>query len=694
MIGRSLIRSHRILVCCLVVVLACLLVAPLAEAGKLTKKQIRKGRKKIDTTVTVSSVPVPASPLTAYLNVAVDDQTVDAASRMAHVTIVLSNEGAEAKVALCPTLNFSGSDQTAQGYGYLAGDGTPDCTVPLTRLPSVSTSLDPMQASLACPAATPAAGDIVTVPGGAPGAPGTLVLQHEVLLSSVGAGLELMPAADVRAALLAGDGTRLEILSNFDASVATLACPSGVGAWLAAAPAPEVATTASVWSRSPVPVAATVTVPTTLSSATTLGLTADAAATLEILWQDNLVVPLSGHLTHTPAPGAITLTHGTFFEGSLTATFPDTLPEGFLGQATVRVTDTATGAELARSVHFFAKDTTAPAITAASTVRDDDGVDVSVTVADAGAGLNAVRLTPSVDGTAGPAALMNLTSGNFSGPTSFAGSVEPVTSSQSVGASVGTSDEMENAATAVLPVAGAGPDQVIECDATGGANVTLDGSLSTTPPESTTTFTWSDSFGTATGTTADVFVGLGSHDVTLSLLDERGFTGTDQANITVVDTTPPVIDGVSANPACLWPPNHRMVRFTLGDNFKVEATDVCDAAPVIQIVSVTSDQDDHAHGSGNSAPDVVYGTGAFCVRSERAGNDKDGRVYTVTYSVTDASGNATQGTAEIRVAHDQRGHDCRPANDGYVVADGDPSCTASATVEGSATSAKNARKRR
>ncbi|MGH2689371.1 MAG: hypothetical protein ACRDKW_11265, partial [Actinomycetota bacterium] len=390
-----------------------------------------------------------------------DDETVPAADRTARLTLVLSNEGPEAQVAICPTLNFTGTDQSTQGYGYLT-DGTPDCTTTFTRPPVVSTSLDPLQASPACPAAAPVGGDIVIVPAGAPGTPGQLVVEHEVLLASLGAGLEVLPAADVRAALLAGDGTRLEILSGI--AVASLVCPNGVGALLAAAPAPEVALTSSVWLQSPVPVAATVMVPTSLSSATTLGMAADANATLELLWQDNLVTSLTGHLTHTPPAGAVTALTGVFSEGALTAVFPDTtLPEGFLGQATVRVVDSVSGAELARSLHLFAKDSTAPAITAASTVRDADGVDLSVTASDA-TSLNAVLLTPSVDGVAGPASLMDLASGNFVGPTSFSGAIAPVTSSQRVGASVAVNDELENTASAVLPVAGAGPDQVLECN--------------------------------------------------------------------------------------------------------------------------------------------------------------------------------------------------------------------------------------
>jgi hypothetical protein len=53
--------------------------------------------------------------------------------------------------------------------------------------------------------------------------------------------------------------------------------------------------------------------------------------------------------------------------------------------------------------------------------------------------------------------------------------------------------------------------------------------------------------------------------------------------------------------------------------------------------------------SGNSA---VW-TDSLAVEARRNGNDRDGRLYRVTATVTDAAGNTTTATADIIVLHDR-----------------------------------------
>src|SRR5206468_9865449 len=55
-------------------------------------------------------------------------------------------------------------------------------------------------------------------------------------------------------------------------------------------------------------------------------------------------------------------------------------------------------------------------------------------------------------------------------------------------------------------------------------------------------------------------------------------------NVTVVDTTPPEILRLTADPSTLWPPDHKMVAV------KVSAVvfDAGDAHPLVHIVKVTS----------------------------------------------------------------------------------------------------------
>lgn len=115
----------------------------------------------------------------------------------------------------------------------------------------------------------------------------------------------------------------------------------------------------------------------------------------------------------------------------------------------------------------------------------------------------------------------------------------------------------------------------------------------------------------------------------------------------------PVEIDCSVSPDTLWPPNHQLV----------EVTTTVTATPVgvsVTLVSVTSNEPDNAEGDGDTVDDIVIGTldtatgGTGSLRAERAA-EGPGRVYTVTYSATDASGNQADCSLEVGVPHDQRG---------------------------------------
>jgi N-acetylneuraminic acid mutarotase len=111
------------------------------------------------------------------------------------------------------------------------------------------------------------------------------------------------------------------------------------------------------------------------------------------------------------------------------------------------------------------------------------------------------------------------------------------------------------------PVANAGPDQALECAADSAATATLDGSASididsTQGTNDDITITeWSEAGSPiATGLFASVLLQLGAHDVTLTVTDEAGATGTDDAVITIRDTQPPTGSIVSpVDGECLGP---------------------------------------------------------------------------------------------------------------------------------------------
>ena len=124
----------------------------------------------------------------------------------------------------------------------------------------------------------------------------------------------------------------------------------------------------------------------------------------------------------------------------------------------------------------------------------------------------------------------------------------------------------------------------------------------------------------------------------------------DTVTITVVDTTPPTINSVSASPDVLWPPNHIMVEVIV----TVECEDICDKAPFFYILGVSSNEPINGPGDGNTEPDWDYTDDPLVVllRAERAGGGT-GRVYTIHIECMDASKNIASQIVEVIVPHDQ-----------------------------------------
>jgi hypothetical protein len=118
--------------------------------------------------------------------------------------------------------------------------------------------------------------------------------------------------------------------------------------------------------------------------------------------------------------------------------------------------------------------------------------------------------------------------------------------------------------------------------------------------------------------------------------------------LNVQDTTPPVISGVSVTPTSIWPPNHEMVDVTVS----YTATDTC-GGNVTTALSVTSNEAVNGPGDGSTSPDwEIVGANAVRVRAERSGTGT-GRIYSITITATDASGNVTTQTVPVYVPHSQ-----------------------------------------
>jgi hypothetical protein len=119
--------------------------------------------------------------------------------------------------------------------------------------------------------------------------------------------------------------------------------------------------------------------------------------------------------------------------------------------------------------------------------------------------------------------------------------------------------------------------------------------------------------------------------------------------VTVTDTEGPTIANLSASPASLWPPNHKMNDVAV----IYDASDNCGGNVNCVITSVTSNEPVNGLGDGDTAPDwVIVDSHSVQLRAERAGNGT-GRVYTITVSCTDSSGNTTTKTVTVSVPKSQ-----------------------------------------
>ena len=220
-------------------------------------------------------------------------------------------------------------------------------------------------------------------------------------------------------------------------------------------------------------------------------------------------------------------------------------------------------------------------------------------------------------------------------------------------------------------VADAGEVPPLECSATDGSPVTLDGTASTVDGgmasiDPDTALLWEAAgidFDDETGATPNADFPLGTTVVTLTVTHTDPATAvetSDQDTVEVVigDSTPPTLT-VLSDPMILWPPNHKLHEV----EFDLMVMDNCDPDPAVMLTSIQSSEPDNDTGDGNTVDDIQgedVGTDdrVVLLRAERKGNGS-GRKYAATYEVTDGSGNLTVGQVEVLVPHDKG--DLKPA---------------------------------
>lgn len=207
----------------------------------------------------------------------------------------------------------------------------------------------------------------------------------------------------------------------------------------------------------------------------------------------------------------------------------------------------------------------------------------------------------------------------------------------------------------------AGSDRRVECTSSAGAVVKLT-ALSSTDPDVGDQLTHAQWFeGNAGAGNQFSFqrqLSLGSHQFELHVYDRQLASAQSLHQVDVVDTTAPQINVPSDQP-CLWPPNHELALFGLAADLGVTVSDQCDPTAIMWIDSVAGDEAALAVGSGQTSPDVTFGTEAACVRAERQGL-REGRTYTLTVKARDSSCNVASRQLRVFVPHDQAARpECR-----------------------------------
>ncbi len=167
---------------------------------------------------------------------------------------------------------------------------------------------------------------------------------------------------------------------------------------------------------------------------------------------------------------------------------------------------------------------------------------------------------------------------------------------------------------------------------------------------------------------------VGTTTVVSTATDAAGNSQSCSFTVTVKDVQGPVIT-TNGQTITLWPPNHKYETIEVSD-LVASATDLCDPSvslSSVRIAQVTSDEANNSGGDGNTTNDIVIAADCKTVqlRSERVGGG-NGRVYTITFKVTDASGNVATATAKVTVPKSQNGAAAIDDGPQYTVLSGCP----------------------
>jgi hypothetical protein len=154
-----------------------------------------------------------------------------------------------------------------------------------------------------------------------------------------------------------------------------------------------------------------------------------------------------------------------------------------------------------------------------------------------------------------------------------------------------------------------------------------------------------------TGVPADNVFPLGVTTITYTAISAAGRTKTATQTVTIIDNNKPVFtSNLSANTVIVWPADHKLKNVAL----TYTTTDNC--GTVTNNIIVTSTDPITGVSDGDKSPDwIVSNDHLVQLRAER-GNGKEARVYTITVTPVDRSGNVgTPQSINVYVAHNITG---------------------------------------
>ncbi len=150
-----------------------------------------------------------------------------------------------------------------------------------------------------------------------------------------------------------------------------------------------------------------------------------------------------------------------------------------------------------------------------------------------------------------------------------------------------------------------------------------------------------------TGVPAGNLFPLGVTTITYTAINMSGLTKSATQTVTITDIHKPAFTtSLTADIVAIWPPDHKLKNVTLTYN----TADNC--GTVKNIVTVTSTDPITGVSDGDKSPDwIVTNDHLVQLRAER-GNGKEARVYKITVTPVDSSGNmGTPQSTDVYIAH-------------------------------------------